>query len=201
MRQTVPAMNAILQRLHKNLADTIGELDPAEMQTRVADRWSIQQIVEHLILTYSATETVLVNRLTKGRATGARPTMAQRLGQIYVMQLGFFPSGRSAPAQVTPSSDLPSLSGTQLVGRAADHLQQMDLLLDRTSDLFGEQKKSVSHIVLGPLSPQQWRKFHLVHGLHHVRQVQKIKTSGDLRRSQSDQKPTPPGQSAGPLHQ
>jgi hypothetical protein len=29
--------------------------------------------------------------------------------------------------------------------------------------------------VLGPLSMQQWRKFHLIHGRHHLKQIARIR--------------------------
>jgi hypothetical protein len=33
----------------------------------------------------------------------------------------------------------------------------------------------LDHPILGPFSIAQWRKFHLVHGLHHVKQIQRLK--------------------------
>lgn len=173
-------MNATLQSLEKKLAEAVGGLDSARMQARLPRKWSIQQVVEHLILSYSATEAVLTSRISKGRPTQARRSLAQHCGQIYVIRLGYFPRGVSAPDEVTPSDDSPPLPGEQLASIAAEHLVRMDALLDRTSDLFGDRERSVSHVILGPLSPPQWRKFHLVHGLHHIKQIQATRKRSSL---------------------
>lgn len=170
-------MNQDLQTLEDRLRNAVHDLDTSGMQARPPKKWSIQQIVEHLVLTYSATEAVLRSRISKERPTQARPSVAQRCGQIYVVRLGFFPHGVSAPVEVTPPTDLKPLTGEQLMAVVAEHLQRMDALLERASELFGERKRSVSHIILGPLSPAQWRRFHLVHGLHHLVQIQAIRKS------------------------
>ncbi len=41
--------------------------------------------------------------------------------------------------------------------------------------LFGSRRRSVRHMILGPLSLAQWRRFHLVHGRHHIRQIAAIR--------------------------
>ncbi|MGZ7099671.1 MAG: DUF1569 domain-containing protein [Candidatus Angelobacter sp.] len=33
----------------------------------------------------------------------------------------------------------------------------------------------MDHPVLGPLTAAEWRKFHLVHGLHHVKQIRSLR--------------------------
>jgi hypothetical protein len=53
-------------------------------------------------------------------------------------------------------------------------LLAMDEGLTRAEEMFGRQRFA-SHTVLGPLSAEQWTKFHLVHGKHHVKQIQGIR--------------------------
>jgi hypothetical protein len=36
---------------------------------------------------------------------------------------------------------------------------------------FGSATKILDHPILGPLTAEQWRKFHWVHGRHHARQI------------------------------
>jgi hypothetical protein len=36
--------------------------------------------------------------------------------------------------------------------------------------------------VLGPFSIEQWRKFHLVHGRHHVKQIRQRRAEGEIKR-------------------
>jgi hypothetical protein len=40
---------------------------------------------------------------------------------------------------------------------------------------FGSRIKVLDHPILGPLSIDQWRRFHLVHGLHHVKQIRRLR--------------------------
>jgi hypothetical protein len=50
-------------------------------------------------------------------------------------------------------------------------LQQMGSGLDDCERRFGSRTKIMDHPILGPLTAEEWRKFHWVHGRHHVRQI------------------------------
>jgi len=170
-------MNQDLQRLQRAIAYGLRGLDSAQTQLRPSgrrERWSIQQIVEHLLLTYSSTETTIDTRLEKRSPTRAKPGPMQHIGQYTVIRLGYFPHGRKAPSMVTPAATQTPLSGEALTHSAAEHLQRLDTLFDEAEELFGAAR-CASHHVLGPLSIFQWRRFHLVHGEHHVRQILAIR--------------------------
>ena len=65
-------MNNDLQQLQRVITYSLRGLDSAQTQLRPAEqgnRWSIQQIIEHLLLTYSATETAINARLAKRTPT------------------------------------------------------------------------------------------------------------------------------------
>ena len=178
-------MHEVLRRLEESIADAIGDLCETEMQAHPPWKWTIQQIAQHLVLTYQATETVLVRRIEKGRSTQARPSLSQHCAQLLILRFGYFPGGLPAPAQVTPAANPPAVCGADLASSAAEHLKYTDTLLDRVGEMFGERSRSVTHMRLGPLSPGAWRQFHFVHGLHHVRQIQAIRKAfgfRDLRR-------------------
>ena len=49
----------------------------------------------------------------------------------------------------------------------------MDAVLDRCRRKFGMERVSI-HPWLGPLRVDQWRRFHVVHGLHHVTQLRSV---------------------------
>jgi hypothetical protein len=51
----------------------------------------------------------------------------------------------------------------------------MEELIRRCEVQFGEKTKIMDHPFIGPLSGRQWRKFHLVHGRHHIKQIQEIR--------------------------
>jgi hypothetical protein len=51
----------------------------------------------------------------------------------------------------------------------------MDEVIGQCEARFGKRTRVLDHPVLGPLTARQWRKFHWVHGRHHVKQIQKLR--------------------------
>jgi hypothetical protein len=170
-------MDPILQQLHNEIASTINGLDATQTQltpSEASEKWSIQQIIQHLCLTYAFTETAVEARLAKGTPTLTRPTLRQRTGQHFLTTLGIFPSGREAPERVVPPQIAFPVSGSDLACYAADHLVRIDRLFNQAEALFGSGR-CISHMILGPLSVHQWKRFHLVHGRHHLKQIRTIR--------------------------
>lgn len=168
-----PVMHKILHKLQRELADGLSGLTAEQAQMRVGPKkWSIQQIVEHLLLTYESTSNTFEARIKKGTATKASPSLKQRVMQYVVTTVGIFPKGRLAPERVRPPDPtLRGLSGVELNARVAEALFPMDASLDEAERIFGAKKRAVTHAVLGPLTVDQWRWFHFVHGEHHLRQI------------------------------
>jgi hypothetical protein len=177
-------MNYDLQRLQHELAYSLHGLDSAQTQLRPPSRpgnWSIQQIIEHLLLSYSGTETAISARLTKRTPTRAKPNLLQHFSRYTITHLGYFPTNQKAPPLVTPQSTTHPLSGEALTEAVADHLDRLTLLFMEAEDLFGAITRCASHMVLGPLSVNQWRRFQLIHGMHHVKQVLAIRQAHHLQ--------------------
>jgi hypothetical protein len=126
------------------------------------------------VLSYRSTVGVLQTRIEKGKPTLAKPMLQQRVGQLYLITLGYFPRGRKAPPAVSPTLPAPLRDGEELTRRLHEDLTALDHAAAAAEALFGN-RRCASHIVMGPLSPQQWRKFHLVHGEHHIKQIRKIR--------------------------
>jgi hypothetical protein len=101
--------------------------------------------------------------------------LKQRIFQYAVTRCEYFPTGRAAPAFVTPEPTTHPLSGEELSEATQDHLTQLDLLLTEAETLFGPASQCATHAVLGPLNIDQWRKFQLVHGRHHLKQIAAIR--------------------------
>ncbi len=181
-------MDETFKTLAARLTQSISDLDSIETQVRSPRKWSIQQIVKHLMLTYSSTEALIANRIAKGRATQASPSFMQRCGQVYVIHFGLFPGGVQAPASVTPSTDPIPLSGEQLAWTTMEQLCTLDAMLGKAASIFGERNRFASHVILGPLTPRQWRLFHLAHGLHHINQIHSLRRrlSGKSHRQSAD---------------
>jgi hypothetical protein len=53
----------------------------------------------------------------------------------------------------------------------------MDEAIAHCEQRHGKRTRLLDHPVLGPLTARQWRKFHWVHGKHHVKQIQRLRAS------------------------
>jgi hypothetical protein len=135
-----------------------------------AEKWTVQEIVEHLLLTYQSTVGAFEARIAKGRPTRATASVGQRMIQFYVVRLARFPSGRMAPEEVIPRDGDGFRSGEDLVDCVQMELARLDAVCEQASKVFGSTP-AVRHGLLGPMSVDRWRTFHLVHGEHHVRQI------------------------------
>jgi hypothetical protein len=51
----------------------------------------------------------------------------------------------------------------------------MDIVIARCEERLGSGVKLLDHPALVPLNGVQWRKFHLVHGLHHRKQLLRLR--------------------------
>jgi hypothetical protein len=51
----------------------------------------------------------------------------------------------------------------------------MDRCIALCEEKLGSRRKLLDHPILGPLTGAEWRKFHLVHGLHHVKQIRRLR--------------------------
>lgn len=142
------------------------------------DCWNARQIVEHLVLTYRRSASTFQDRLKKGRPTQAPVKLNHRMTRFVVLGIGVMPGGRKAPPMVTPAATPdPVLDGAALVSLLRAELQAMDELLGPCREQFGKLTFA-NHQVLGPLSAEQWRRFHLVHARHHLKQVQRLSLRG-----------------------
>src|SRR5580698_965518 len=110
-------MNSTLLQLQGEIASALRRLDATQTQLHPLsnpDKWTIQQIIEHLLLTYSSTETVINTRLEKRTPTRAKPTLTHRVFCCAVTRCGYFPTGRAAPPLVSPQPTTHPLSGAHL---------------------------------------------------------------------------------------
>jgi len=176
-------MNSTFDQLRREIASSLQGLNAAQTQLHPAlhpDKWSIQQIIEHLLLTYSSTEGVIKARVAKGMPTRAKPTITNRIFQYAVTRCGYFPTGRQAPVVVTPHPTTHPLTGDALAQATGESLAQLDLRFAEAETLFGSSSQCATHAVLGPLNICQWRRFHLIHGEHHLKQIAAIRKANKL---------------------
>lgn len=130
-------------------------------------QWNSLQILEHLVLSYTATTKGLLRVMEAGQAEPASRTFGHRLRSVYVLGIGQFPPGAEAPKHTAPRA----IVGEEPLRRFNDALVAMDATLADAEKRFGPRVRVLLHPVLGPLTAQQWRRFHQVHGRHHLKQV------------------------------
>lgn len=164
-------MDPHLRRLQDEVNIAIQGLSANELNTRHLEKWCIAEILEHLYLTYTGTTKGFSRLLAQDKAQGNAPTMRQRLAAFVVTGLGYFPNGVKSPPVALPRG-LPS---ERAVSEIVSKLAEMDEIMSRCAERFGAETKVLDHPVLGPLSVSQWRKFHLVHGRHHLKQVRQLR--------------------------
>ena len=171
-------MHAVLERVVSQIESELGGLDAGTTQLHPKDlsyKWSAQQVIEHLVLGYRVTSDALDSRLKKGRlARDRKRTWLQWSLQLMILTFGKLPQGVPAQKETTPTPDrFAAMSGAQLGKLLRDEIERMDTLLDGCRRKFGMERVT-RHPFLGPLRVDQWRRFHVVHGYHHVHQLHSV---------------------------
>ena len=175
-------MSEYIPRLQEAIASSIRGMGREEMLLHPEGKWSTGEILEHLYLSYTGTVRGCERRLAAEGPSVTPQTLEQWMKTFAIVTLGYFPRrGVKAPAQVVPK-------GTpveQVVSDIGNRVAVMDELITRCEMRHGRNAKLLNHPVLGALTGAQWRKFHWVHGRHHVRQIL------ELRRKYSGEKKAP----------
>ncbi len=160
-------MNSYLERLRHELEDAMEGAGVGELAKAPAGKWSAAQILEHLYLTYLHTNRGLARCLEQGAPLASRATLKDRFATLLVVNLGYLPEGRKAPERTVPQGMSPEEARQAIM----TELQRMVLGLDDCERRFGVRTKILDHPIIGPLTADEWRKFHWVHGRHHARQI------------------------------
>ena len=174
-------MDPYLRRLHEELSSEVGNWKLAQMNWHPPEKWSAAEILEHLYLTYTGTVKGFERILESGRAKASIHTWKNRLQAVIVVSLGYLPTGREAPTHSRPKG----LPAEKIAANIAPQIALMDKVLAECAAKFGPRTKVLDHPFLGPFSIRQWRKFHLVHGRHHLKQLRRLRA--ELQRNRSEE--------------
>ena len=171
-------MHAVLERVVSQISSEIRDLDADATQLHpkgLVYKWNAQQVVEHLVMGYRLTTEALETRLKKGRLSRHRKRTWLRWSlQLMILTFGDMPKGVPATEETTPVPDgFAAMNGRQLEVLLRQEIGAMDAVLDRCRRKFGMERVSI-HPWLGPLRVDQWRRFHVVHGIHHVTQLRSV---------------------------
>ena len=163
-------MDAWLARLRKEIEETTASLDDTDWSRAPGGRWNSSQILEHLGRSYGTTAKMLELAMGVGGPPRVRSaTISESLIKTLIVKLRIFPAGAKAPAMVTPEGG----PGPVALKRALINLERMNTALAAAEERWGSEGPIAMHFRLGPMSPGEWRKFHYVHGHHHLVQMRK----------------------------
>jgi hypothetical protein len=139
--------------------------------------WSVQQIVEHLVLSMDATRTALEERLEKGRpGRNLHRSRTEWALQLMILSAGHMPKGVGAPREITPPVNLPATGVRELTERLETSIDLLDATLDQCRHRFGMERVG-RHFLLGPLRIDQWRRYHVLHLQHHLKQMRALRAT------------------------
>jgi hypothetical protein len=164
-------MDSYLQRLQDDITAATHGMDAAALTRHREGKWSAAQVLEHLCLTYIGSAKGFERCLQEGRPLARAVTLKERVSTIVVTELGYFPEGRKAPERTIPQG----MAAEEVVNTIAEKLAAMDDLITQCESRFGRSTRILDHPVVGPLTARQWRKFHLAHARHHMRQILKLR--------------------------
>ena len=64
-------------------------------------------------------------------------------------------------------------------------LGELDTIIAQCAARFGDRVKILDHPLLGPLTAAEWRKLHVVHGHHHLKQILRLRRDAMIEVGQS----------------
>lgn len=164
-------MDSQLKKLKDALESAVEGMSREEMDWHPAGKWNAGEVLEHLYLTYTGTIRGFEKTIAAGKPLATRVSAVQRLRKLVVLGFSHMPEGRTAPANTVPKG-LPSET---VLAEVIAKITAMDAIIQECEKRFGSATKLLDHPVLGPLTAAQWRKFHLVHGWHHAKQVLRLR--------------------------
>jgi hypothetical protein len=170
-------MDTLLEELKQALEASVEGFSTEQMSWHPAEKWCAAEVLEHLYLTYTGTVKGFDRVLNSGKPLAGRSSLKQRWRKLFVLGFDYLPEGRKAPKQTVPRG-LPVEKVRSEVGLK---LKEMDDIIARAVDRLG-RGQLLDHPSLGPLTGAQWRKFHYIHGRHHIEQIVRLR---DLARAEA----------------
>ena len=167
-------MHPVLKSALKPLAEKIESVSLEDAQVRPLpgqDRWSAQQVIEHLILTYKLTSASVAKQMASGRVPKNKRRMLEFVLRMQTIGLGHMPEGVPAMRAVRPEHFTPE-AGCDIAVRFMQAAEEMDELLVAARKKFGIQACGV-HPFFGIMRVDEWRRYHALHARHHAGQLER----------------------------
>jgi hypothetical protein len=143
-------------------------------------RWCAQQIMEHLILSYELTSSVVGRQLKSGRIPKNRRSILEFILRAQTIGLGYMPEGVPAIRAMRPRDYTPQ-PGAGIAERFLKAAEEMDLQLVTARKKFGIEHCG-EHPLFGVMRVDEWRRYHAVHAKHHLKQLRNAIRYARLQR-------------------
>jgi hypothetical protein len=160
-----------LQQLNRALHEAVHGMSPGQWMWHPTDKWCAAEVLEHLYLTYTGTIKGFERVLQGGKTMATRSSMKHRLRRSLVLGFNYLPAGRKSPPTALPKG----LPVEKVRSEFATKLAAMDRIISQCEERFGRDTKLLDHPILGPLTGPQWKKFHVIHGRHHEKQLRRLR--------------------------
>jgi DinB superfamily len=164
-------MDAYLQRLREAIASATRDMSLEDLRRHPEGKWSTAEVLEHLYLTYTGTTKAFERCLQAGEPQARMPMLMDRVRVFVVNGLGHLPEGRKSPKHALPRG----MAVEEVVREIGPRISAMDDQIAQCEARFGKRTRVLDHPILGPLTGRQWRKFHWIHGRHHLKQIHRLR--------------------------
>ncbi len=166
-------MDSRLDELEESLQAAVEGMSSEQLSWHPPGKWCASEVLEHLYLSYIGTIGGFERVMRQGKELGSRASMTQRMLTSVVVGFGHIPTGFKAPAIVQPKG----LPAEQVRREIREKIVAMDAIITQCETRFGRRVRLLDHPILGPLNAMQWRKLHVVHGRHHLKQLLHLRES------------------------
>src|SRR5271170_8373348 len=126
-------MDSHLKKLQGALSEATAGMSAEERSWHPAGKWCVEEVLEHLYLTYAGTIRGFTRALEAGKLPAVRATLGQRARILLVVGLGYMPEGRSAPAGVVPRGS----TGVKVREEIGTKIAEMDEIIARCERELG----------------------------------------------------------------
>jgi hypothetical protein len=164
-------MDSCLEQLRTAIASATEGMKTADLTRHPEGKWSAAEVLEHLYLSYTGTIRGCERCLQAGKSLARAPSWRDRLVTALVVGAGYLPRGRKATKHTLPQG----MPAEKVLADIGSQIAAMDNAIARCETRYGTETRIMDHPVLGPLTPGQWRRFHWVHGKHHVKQILQLR--------------------------
>jgi hypothetical protein len=172
-------MHPLLEQLKRNLDSAIEGMSEEQLAWHPALKWSTTEVLEHLYLSYTGTTRGFEKVMEAGKPLATHGSFRRHVRAFVVFGFDYLPSGREAPAPTRPKG----LPAEKVRNGFSEKLAAMDSIIEQCEARLGSRTQLLDHPFLGPLTAGQWRKFHWLHGMHHQKQILRLRKGASTART------------------